>query len=284
MSFFNKTFRYVNSLNEEIVFTYENGYIINQPSGIDTLSVTVATAQGIDQVGATVQSKSIQPRPITISGKVVGDNPQALKNALVTVVRPDLTGTLYADDLHIDCVVTASPTIGAAKFGANFQFSLTAPYPYWTAANATETRLHGIEQMFKFPWNMSKTYQFGSVMVKQYIILQNLGQYDVPYTLTIRCLGETAGNVGVENMLTGEFLRLEKTLVEDEQVIVNVTHDRTYVTSSADGDCRGALTLESNLFRIHTGENAWKPVADSGIDNLSMSVTFAEESAGVTVI
>ena len=59
---------------------------------------------------------------------------------------------------------------------------------------------------------------------------------------------------------------------------------KTTVTSSKDGDCRGALTLESTLYRIHTGDNAWKPTADSGLENVEMSVSFAEESAGVTVI
>lgn len=284
MSFLSKTFRYVNELGQEIVFDYAHGYLISLPSGVDTLSVNVNTAQGIGQVGATVQSKSIQPRPITINGKVVGDNAQELKDALVTVIRPDLSGTLYAGDWHIAVAVTASPTIGAAAFGAPFQVGLTAPYPYWGSAESKSSQLRGIEKKFRFPWNMSKKYQFGAIMVLQYIVLQNFGQFDVPYTLTITCLGETAKNVGVENMETGEFLRLEKTLVKDERVTIEVTHDRTYVTSSVDGDCRGALTLESDLFRIHTGGNAWKPTADEGLANVEMVVEFAEESAGVTVV
>ena len=44
------------------------------------------------------------------------------------------------------------------------------------------------------------------------------------------------------------------------------------------------MTLESDLFRIHTGGNAWKPTADEGLANVEMAVEFAEESAGVTVV
>lgn len=283
MSFLSKKFRYVNSLCQEIVFDYDHGYLISRPDGIDTLSVTVTTAQGIGQVGATVQSKSIQPRPITVNGKIVGDDPQALKDSLVSVIRPDLSGTLYADNWNIGVYVTASPTIGAAAFGAPFQFSLTAPYPYWESGQEKQQQLRGIEKRFKFPWNISKTYAFGRIMQVQYIILQNLGQFDVPFTLTIKCLGEKSTNIGVENMLTGEFLLLEKEMVQDEQVVIQTTHGRTYVTSSKDGDCRGALSLDSNLLRIHTGPNAWKPTAESGLEALQMSVTYAEESAGITV-
>lgn len=284
MSFMNKTFKYVNSLGDTIVFDYDHGYIISKPQGIDTIAVTANTAQGIGQVGATVQSKAIQSRPITITGKVVGDSQQALKDALVTAVRPDLTGVLYAGESHIDVIVTASPTIGAAGFGAPFQFSLLAPYPYWVSGKTKSHQLRGVQKGFKFPWNMTKTYYFGKIIVLKYIVLQNRGQFDVPFTLEINCIGETANNVGIENMLTGEILRLEKTLVENERVIIKTSHGRTTVTSSKDGDCRGALALESTLYRIHTGDNAWKPTADSGLANVEMSVSFAEESAGVTVI
>lgn len=284
MSFLSKTFKYVNSLGQSITFDYDFGYIISLPEGVDTLSVNVAQAQGIGQAGSTVQSKSIQARPITVNGKIVGKQAQALKDKLITVIRPDLTGVLYADNWHIDVVVTASPSIGSRRTGAVFQFELLAPYPYWVSGESTQKQLRGIQKGFKFPWNMSRTYYFGKVMQLQYIILQNFGQYDVPFTLNIKCIGETAKNVGIENMLTGEYLRLEKTLVKDEQVEIMVTHDRTHVTSSIDGDCRGALTLESNLYRIHTGDNAWKPTADNRLENIEMSVTFAEESAGVTVV
>ena len=180
--------------------------------------------------------------------------------------------------------MTASPTIGAAGFGAPFQFSLLAPYPYWVSGKTKSHQLRGVQKGFKFPWNMTKTYYFGKIIVLKYIVLQNRGQFDVPFTLEINCIGETANNVGIENMLTGEILRLEKTLVENERVIIKTSHGRTTVTSSKDGDCRGALALESTLYRIHTGDNAWKPTADSGLTNVEMSVMFAEESAGVTVI
>lgn len=284
MSFLSKTFKYVNSLGQSIVFDYEHGYLISKPDGIDTISVTANTAQGIGQVGATVQSKAIQTRPITINGRVIGNDAQALKDALMTVVRPDLTGVLYAGDWHIDVIVTASPTIGASKRGAPFQLGLLAPYPYWESGERKAMQLRGVQKGFKFPWNISKTYYFGKVIVLKYIVLQNFGQFDVPFRLEINCIGETATNVGIENMLTGEVLRLEKTLVEDERVVIKTSHGKTTVTSSKDGDCRGVLTLESTLYRIHTGDNAWKPTADSGLENVEMSVSFAEESAGVTVI
>ena len=47
MSFLSKTFKYVNLLGQSIVFDYAHGYLISKPDGIDTISVTANTAQGI---------------------------------------------------------------------------------------------------------------------------------------------------------------------------------------------------------------------------------------------
>lgn len=284
MSFLSKTFRYENDLGQSVTFDYAHGFLLNKPDGIDTISVNLSTAQGVGQVGATVQATQIQVRPITLDGKIIGSNAQQLKDALISVVRPDVGGTLYADDWHIPVIVTATPVIGPERMGATFQFSLTAPYPYWINGNQKGDMLIGVGPAFKFPWNISKAYRFGQKMLEKYVIITNRGQVEIPFVLTISCIGSGAENIKLENLLTGEFLLLEKALVENETVIINVTHDRTYVTSSKDGDCRGALTLESNLYRLHTGDNVWKPSADSGMENLTMQVSYAEESGGITVV
>lgn len=284
MNFLSKTFRYENDLGQSITFDIDNGFLLNLPDGVDTISVSLSTAQGIGQVGATVQATQIQVRPITLDGKIIGSNAQELKDRLVSVVRPDVGGTLYADDWHIAVVVTSTPTIGPEQMGAKFQFGLTAPYPYWVSGSSKASLLLGIAPAFKFPWNISRPYRFGEKTLDKYVVITNRGQVETPFVLSITCLGSGAENVRVDNLLTGEYLLLEKSLVEGETVTVNVTHDRTYVTSNRDGDCRGALTLESNLYRLHTGDNVWKPSADSGLENLDIQVSYAEESGGITVV
>jgi hypothetical protein len=65
--------------------------------------------------------------------------------------------------------------------------------------------------------------------------------------------------------------------------VVEITHDRTYVTSSVDGNIRGALDLDSTLFRLDVGDNVLKPEADSGLDQLEVDINFATEIVGVTL-
>lgn len=277
-----KLFRYVNENGDSITFDYAGGFIISKPSGIDTLSVNLAQAQGIDQVGATIQSTNIQPRPVTIVGCLVGDAQDVNKNKLLSVVRPDIGGKLYADDYYLSVYPTATPIIEPKDRLARFQFSLLAPYPYWCKDDSASATLSGIQKLFKLPCNFSKTYRFGELMQTQFMNVPNRGQVPIPYTATFIARGDVV-NPKITNATTGKFLLIKKTLVSGERLVVEITHERTYVTSSVDGDCRGALSLTSSLFRLDVGDNVLKPEAASGLDNLQVDVDFATEIVGIAL-
>jgi phage-related protein len=277
-----KTFRYVNENGSTLIFEYANGYLINKPSGIDTVQVNLSQAQGINQVGGTVESKTVQPRPVTISGIICGADQTARKTELMSVIRPDIPGKLYADDYYLNVHVTATPVVEARQKFAHFQFSITAPYPYWQKDNAVSQALSGVQRQFKFPWNISKPYRFGELMETQFMNVHNGGQLPVPFTVTFYAKNDVV-NPRITHVTTGEELILNKSMVTGERVVVEITHDRTYVTSSADGNIRGALDLDSTLFRLGVGDNVLKPDAESGLKQLEVQINFATEIVGVVL-
>lgn len=277
-----KLFRYVNDNGDSVTFDYAGGYLINKPTGIDTISVNLSQAQGIDQVGATIQSKTVQPRPVTVTGALFGDDQQAGKARLLAVVRPDIGGRLYADDYYLTVHVTQTPTIEPKRRGANFQFSLRAPYPYWCKDDSVKTRLSGIEPLFKFPWNLSRPYRFGRIIDDAFFTVVNSGQVPVPFTATIVASGDVA-NPSILSVLTGQSLQIRKALTAGERLEIKITHERTYVTSNYDGDCRGALTLTSSLFRLAVGDNILKPDADEGKANMQINIDYSTEIVGIAL-
>lgn len=284
MSFRNlsKMFRYVNENGGTVIFEYDHGYLINKPVGIDTVSVQMSQAQGINQVGGTVQSKTVQPRPVNISGILVGPDQSARKDELMGVIRPDLPGKLYADDYYLNVHVTATPTVGPEPEFAHFQFSVIAPYPYWQKDIALSQVLSGVQKQFKFPWNISRPYRFGQLIRTQFITVSNFGQLPVPYT-AIFCAKGVVVNPKITNVQTGEMILINKALSSGERVAVEITHDRTYVTSSVDGNVRGTLDLDSSLFQLGVGDNILKPDAASGADQLEVEINFASEIVGVAL-
>lgn len=284
MSFKNlsKTFKYVNELGETLVFEYSDGYVINKPSGIDTIKVRLSEAQGINQVGSTIQSRTVQSRPVTISGIVCGDGQEERKTELLTVIRPDLSGRLYADDYYLDVHVSSTPVIEARNKFAHFQFSVTAPYPFWQKDSKVSYEISGVENQFKFPWNISRPYRFGQLGDAQFMKIYNRGQLPVPFTVTFEAKNAVK-NPKLINVNTGEELLINKTMTVGERVVVAITHDRTNVTSSVDGNIRGALDLDSTLFRLAVGDNILKPDAETGLDQLEVRIEFATEIVGVSL-
>lgn len=282
MSFLSKVFRYVNENGESITFTYNSGFLINKPAGIDTLQVSLSRSTGIDQVGATIQSANVQPRPVTVSGILVGDFQKDNKEKLVSIVRPDLAAKLYADDYYLNVRPTSTPAIDPSEKFAKFQFSVLAAYPYWQKDDSAKVVLAGLQYMFKFPWNISKEYQFAKLMETQFINVPNRGQLPVPMTVTFYARGNCL-NPKITNVNTGKFMVIRKSLVAGERVVVEITHDRTYVTSSVDGDVRGALSLKSTLNRLDVGDNVLKPEAEEGGNQLEVSINFATEIVGIVL-
>lgn len=277
-----KLFRYVNENGDSVTFDYSGGYLISKPAGIDTLTVSLSQAKGINQTGATIQSTNIQPRPVTITGRLVGDAQSVNKEKLLSVVRPDIGGKLFADDFYLNVWPTSTPTIEPVSAFSRFQLSLLAAYPYWCKDDSVATVLSGIQAMFKFPWNLSRPYQFGKIMETKFINVYNKGQVPVPYTATFTAKGEVV-NPKISNATTGKFLLIKKNLVSGERLTVQITHDRTYVTSNIDGDCRGALSLRSNLFELGVGDNVLKPEANSGLENMEVNIDFAIEIVGISL-
>lgn len=90
-------------------------------------------------------------------------------------------------------------------------------------------------------------------------------------------------NPRITNATTGKFILVKKTLVSGEQLVIRITHDRTYVTSNIDGECRGTLSLSSNLFELDVGDNVLKPEADSGLSNMQVNIDFAIEIVGIAL-
>lgn len=277
-----KTFRYVNENNDSIIFEWEYGFLPEKPQGIDVLTISHSEAQGINQTGSTIQSSNVQSRVVNMKGRIVGENPAKKKENLLSVVRPDLAGRLYADDYYLEVRPTTTPTFEAREKNASYQFSLLAPYPYWQKDDSASATLNGIAKRFKFPWKICETYRFGEVVQALFINIFNSGQVPIPYTVTFTAL-DTVENPKLIDAATNNYLLINKTLVAGETVEVRITHDRTYVTSSVDGECRGALDLASSFFRLAVGDNVVKPEATSGKSNLQVEIDFATEVVGIAL-
>jgi len=292
-----KLFRFVNENGDSLQFTFDKGYLISKPIGIDTVTISHNQAQGINQVGATIQSRNIQPRVVNVTGVICGNDQDARKDRLLSIIRPDLKAKLYADDYYLDVYPTSTPTVGADKYLATFSFSLIAPYPYWQHDENASIVLLGMTNKFRLwdrneahrtpsgtygCWNISGAYSFGEAQSNLFINVKNDGQLPVPFTAKIKAAGAVT-NPTITNAVNNKFIKLNHTMEAGEVVTLELTHSKSYVNSSAHGDIRGALSLSSTLFRLDVGDNILKPSADLGGSSMTIAIDYATEIVGIAL-
>lgn len=276
-------FTYANDNGESLALSISNGYRVVSVTGTSGIGVNANQAQGIGQIGTTVQSRVVQPVPMTLTGYIFGSRAQieARAERLFAVVLPDVGAKLYHNGKYYRIVTpTSTPAVDDSLRFPTFQFSVLAPYPYWMLDQATKTILTGVLPRFKFPWNISQTYRFGEMIETAFINIKNSGQVACPFTATLNAKGPVE-NPRLVNAITGEYMQLNRTMVAGERVTIQITHDLTYVTSTIDGDIRGDLELENTLTSMAVGDNLIKTEADNGASSLVASIDVAIEKVAI---
>lgn len=284
-------YRYINSEGGEIDFDQSQGFVIQKPKGVDSVSISFKESQGVGQTGTVIQSANVAHRVINVKGIFVGEWERQNRKKLLSVVRPDLEGRFYAGEYFVACRPQETPSIQGIPHHAEFVFTLLAPYPYWQRESRTTVMLSGIEPLFRLSsgldaggnaipaWNVAGEYSIGRVMQAQFINVINDGQIPVPFTVRFTALSSVA-NPRLEHGGNGKSIQINRQMSAGEVVTVELTHTRTNVTSNLSGDIRGALTLRSDLTRLEVGDNILKPSCDSG--DLDVEIELAPELVGYT--
>lgn len=265
-----KKISYVDGATDEF-FTFDlaSGALITSASGLDGVSVDLTQETGIDDVGTVVLGASVQSRPITLSGVIVGDDQMQSKERLYHVFSPGKSGRLYVGDWHIEVYATSTPAIERSRRYANFTVSLLAPYPYFTGS-------------------LPITQTFGGGLVDFY----NPSPVPVPFALELTLSGPVtfltlhyADDNGIIEYLR-PILSIPSKLTSARKYYFESTHtgvSLAYVQSPDTEKWRynEALSTDSTFFRLPAGLSEMELSASSGVDNVSATITFFEERAGV---
>lgn len=276
------TMVYTNSQGESLTFSRETGLWITDFDLLTGLEIDVGTSQSINQVGVTVESQLVGAKTSTIKGFIQGDS-TATKRRMLSVIRPMDNATITVNgEYQIDVVVASTPLLERERSFAQWEFSVTAPYPFWRKAAATVTPMSGLVGMFRFPWNITQTYTFGKRLESFFTNVTNGGQVATYFDLVMDA-ESTVVNPVILNVGTGDFLKLNKTLEMGERVTISIKPDSLSAESSEEGDIEGLIDIESTLFSIPPGDTILKYDADSGREALNLSIRFTDKFAGVVV-
>lgn len=122
--------------NEDVSFTFYDGFPIDFPGGVGKLEGTADTVRAPDGVGVTVQRLTVPERNVTINGYVTAVPSAEYRRRLERAFAPLARGRLWTQTeeggvFYLDCVSLVGVEVEGARQCPRFQVQLMAEYPYW---------------------------------------------------------------------------------------------------------------------------------------------------------
>lgn len=270
----------VTDAGNTVQFGYAYG-IIFDISPVNGIDVDIATSQGFQQIGVTVENQSVGGLSRDIEGIIFRDI-EKNTNTILKALPNFTTGKLYFNDNYFcNIVVEKTPEIRIKKGKTVFEMRLFCASPYWYGADMYSYILGDYIPAFRFP-TMYDAHIFG-IKSDTFINCYNDGDVQTDYTLTFTC-STPVTRPGIINVITLEKLNLDMTLEPSDTVRVYRNNGRLYITKEAGSVVEDVFyTLEdgSTLMWMHPGNNLLRVTADEGENALNASIEFYAPYVGV---
>lgn len=251
--------KYINDLGDSILFGGDQ-YKVIEYEGFGEVGADIQTQRAPYQDGSTHIDSVLRERPLYIRFVMRGDeysDLKAMRRDVGRVFNPKLGGTLHlsyaGDQYEIHCYpehVPSFPDNGTDAVGRVqvAEVDFIAPSPYWRTPKITEDP--AFEELFSFPF--SGPFMMG--MQRNDRTIDNDGDAQAPVTIDFY---GPADSPYIENVTTGEFIRINKRLEEGETLKINTGKQSVvYVDEfGAETNVFNWIDLDSTFFKLSLGEN-----------------------------
>lgn len=253
-----------------------------------TIKSTHQSYKYVNQVGVTISNTSLESRSITIEGWIVAANSihmDNLKKKLNSFVNPQDAIELYYGKYMIQFIPDETVKYANGHSENNdafckFIITGTCPNPLFTNVNESMLIFATTIPKFRFPLILSssspeKGVVFGSRTNSLIINVLNEGAVSSGMRIVFRASGNVV-NPKLINVDTQENFILNKTLIADEEVVIN--------TNIGEKSIRGRIgnlpyknyymykDIDSSWLQLNVGDNLFRYDADSGLENLEIVV------------
>ena len=262
-------------------FGYKAG-VLYSIDPIGDLPVELERSQGYQQVGETVESRSISGVTRTITGRILRNAVQC-KQQLRDIFAPGVTGRLtVAGKYYCDAEVQRCPNISVSSLWPTFSFQLFCPNPYWHSVSQSSVTHFQVTPTFRLPVCYD-SHQYGLRLGADHLKFYNSGLDTQEFTLTFSAQG-TVTNPGVRDIATGEYLRFVTEMQEGDRIRLWREEGRLRIEQTIDDTSYNAFELldeSSTLWTLRHGSRRWQRTADSGSDSLYLTLNYGAAYASL---
>lgn len=268
-----------NSNGDQFVFAFD-GYplLLTDTDGLDTIKYDVKTTQNSGQDGETFNGAMAEKRNIVLTAEILA-NYQQQRDQLYNFFQPRTCGVIYwinDEESGSRKAYYYAEQVMVAESGVSrtATISLICPDPKWYALTDQLTELAVWQGLIEFPLEITSPFEVTS---KINTLIGNVhNDSAVPLGLTVRfaATGEVI-NPSLYDVNRQQLMQISTTMHAGDVITVTTAdgNKRVQLTS-------GGVTSNINNFMLYPpvwlkayqGDNLFRYNADSGIDNLSVSI------------
>lgn len=284
---------------QKVIFTNKNKvsidfgnsppFILTKIGGTGCPETEIQKTKSPYQDGCSVSDVTLKERIIPINGTIIGESMEDLyakRQYLCSIFNPKLKqGSLkYINDngeKAIDCYPEQSPVFGENHGGIAQEFLITllGPNPFWTdtfiEGEEISTWIGGAKFPFSFPIQLALRGQPRKVII-------NKGDVETP--IEIKFTGP-AVNPKITNILTGEFIRIKRTLSSDDTLIISTEFGNKKVEIIRQGGVKenafNYIDLNSTFIQLQPGDNIIEYYSENSLEPSSVNIKHKNLYIGV---
>ena len=284
--------KWIPAYGEEIDLTPP--YFLKQSvEGLDIPPIGRQEQKAPFQDGRTVLNKWLEPREVNLEYIIRGNNNyhlQELKESVLSSFNPDLEkGKLYIELrdgslFYIEGILESSPIFpdGAGR-GNTWQtilITLYCPNPAIKSNIIIEKDMSAWIGGLEFPLVIEPYMQFEEA--GDTVDINNYGNLETPVKIEFRGY---AVNPKVVNITTGEFIKVDKEIQEDEVLKINTEFGNESVEIvDSEGNRENAyhfIDLDSSLWYLKRGINTISYEADEGQEEAIVKIIYSSRYIGI---
>lgn len=284
---------FINPMSESFVVTYSKPFVLQDLVGLSDIPVEMLATVGYNQDGQTPKGQIFQPRPISFSVVVLGENAGEVferRRQLLRFFNPKYEfRVIYENDyvtVKFDCRIDGPPRFPPTQSNngrpdQKCAISLICDNPYLFDVNETTVSMSIEEPKFGFPLMFFNEITM-STLIGTRVVVNNTGDVDTP--VKIQFNGATV-NPKIINETTGEYIKVNREIQEDEILEIFTGYGKKYVEIiKPDGSRENAfhyIDLTSKFFQLVAGGNILSYEADSGADSAMVFIYYTNRYVGV---
>jgi hypothetical protein len=286
---------FINSRGQSVEISNALPFILSKFDGTGSVDTSLLMTKSPYQDGSTLQDVLLDKRVLTIEGTICADSIEKMysyRQQLASIFNPKLReGILrYENDngvKEIKCIVEDGIEY-KDKFDSSkkqtFAVSLICPNPYWLDEIDNRQDIAVWMGDFEFDLELSDDgiemeHRENSLIVN----VNNVGDVDCAIRIEFTALA-TVVNPSLFNIYTQKYIKVKRTLHAGDKLVINTAFGNKKVNLIVNGVTSNVfnyIDLGSTFLQLTAGDNLFRYDAESGIDNLDVSIYHRPQYIGV---